>query len=294
MNLMERLSGARAVLVAAGHEPASAAVDVDVLAREVLGWDRAQLLARGRDPIPASFEPAFSLWVERRVAQEPVAYITGRRDFWTLTFLVTPAVLIPRPETELIVEEALAFLERYPQARVADIGTGSGCLALAIAHEARASRVVGTDVSRDALRVACRNARRLGVGNRVMFVHTRYLTGVSGQFDLIVSNPPYIPLPEATTLSGDVRREPRVALFGGIDGLRDLRRVVELAAQRLRPGGVAIVEFGAGQEEALRGIVAAQAAMRFVRIRRDLQGIPRTLVIERSTGGEDPLDALDS
>jgi len=294
MSLMERLARARATLVEAGQEPATAAIDVDVLAREVLGWDRAQLLAHGRDPVPASFEPAFSLWVHRRARQEPIAYITGRREFWTFRFLITPAVLIPRPETELIVEEALAFLERCPHARVADIGTGSGCLAVAIAHEAPGCCVIATDVSPAALDIAARNAWRFDVSARVTFVHTPYLTDVPEPFDLMVSNPPYIPLTEDGTLSGDVRHEPRAALFGGIDGLRDVRRIVELAEQRLRPGGLAIVEFGAGQEQAVRDIVDAHAALQLVRIRRDLQGIPRTLVIERSIPAEGPTDALDS
>lgn len=294
MTLAERLGAARSTLIAAGIAPSDAALDVDVLAREALGWDRARLLGSLREPVPALLEPAFSLWVERRALREPVAYITGRREFWNLTFQVTPAVLTPRPETELIVEEALSFLASRANARVADVGTGSGCLATAIAHEQPSCRVVATDISSAALAVADRNRQRLGAGNRVRIVKTAYLDGISGEFDLLVSNPPYIAETERGSLCPDVRHEPAVALFGGPDGLRDLRVIVQLAAHRLVPGGRAIVEFGAGQEAAIREVVSRHPSLKLVRIRQDLQGIPRTLVIERRLPAAGPSDALDS
>ncbi len=284
MRLHETLAAARATLVGAGIPADSAAFDVELYARTILGWDRARLLCERSGDTPGALEPHLSKWVERRSRWEPSAYIVGRREFWGLEFRVTPAVLIPRPETELIVELALPNLTGLSQARVADIGTGSGCIAVAIAHSAATTRVVATDISSEALAVAADNARVLGVADRIAFVRTSFLDGVAGRFDLIVANPPYIRSTERDSLAADVLQEPAAALFGGADGLRDLRGVIDAAASVLTPGGRLIVEFGAGQEPHVRALVDRhRGRLRVEAVRADLQGHPRTALV-RSLG----------
>lgn len=282
MTLQEKLANARARLVSAGLGPADAAADIDVLARFALGWDRVRLLTEQAGDVPDSFEPRFSELLERRVNREPTAYITGVREFWGLELLITPAVLIPRPETEFIVEEALSLLQQIPDPRVADIGTGSGCLAVSLAFEVPRARVVASDLSGDALAVARENAKRHGVHNRIEFVETSYLEGVHGLFDVIVANPPYVRYLDKPALSRDVRHEPDVALFGGDDGLRDVAGVLDTALRALKPGGWLLMEFGYGQEENVRDLLDARGGLRLNRIREDLQGIARTAIIQRS------------
>jgi len=181
LTLQEKLVEARARLVTAGIADAEASIDVDVYARTILGWDRARLLAERSGPTPAALEPTFSEWIARRERREPTAYIVGVREFWGLDFLVTPAVLIPRPETEFIVEEAVKLLSSADlnggsrgsgRIRIADIGTGSGCVAVALAHECPDCVVVASDVSAAALDVARANAARHGVAHRIDFVTT--------------------------------------------------------------------------------------------------------------------------
>ena len=278
MTLLTKLGQARERLVAAGISESEASLDVDLYARTILGWDRASLLTRRGDDVPIELEPKFSEWVARRERREPTAYIVGVREFWGLEFTVTPAVLIPRPETEFIVEEALALAQVE---RMADIGTGSGCLAVAIAHERRDCRIVASDLSIAALDVARANAVRHGVNQRIEFVETSYLDSVNGTFDLIVANPPYVKDGDAPALSRDVRHEPSVALFGGTDGLRDVGGVLQTARDRLVSGGSFLMEFGYGQEEAVSQLVAAIPQLRLERIREDLQGIPRTAIVRR-------------
>jgi release factor glutamine methyltransferase len=282
LTLLDTLARARARLVAAGISDTEAALDVDLYARTILGWDRAKLLTEQRSATPATLEPTFSEWIVRRERREPTAYIVGVREFWGLDFIVTPAVLIPRPETEFIVEEVLARMSHAGDwsPRVADIGTGSGCVAIALAHEAQC-RVVATDVSTDALAVARQNAARHGVSGRVEFVRTSYLEGVHGQFDLIAANPPYVKDGDKPALSRDVCHEPDVALFGGGDGLRDIGGVLDAATNRLTPGGWFVMEFGYGQEDDVRALAAARPLLRLDHVREDLQGIPRTVIIQR-------------
>ena len=285
MKLHERLAEARARLVAAGIRPAAASIDVDLYARSILGWDRARLLTEQHSVVPPGLEPRFSEWMARRERREPSAYIVGVREFWGLELVVTPAVLIPRPETEFIVEEALRLLAREggltPVPRVADIGTGSGCVAVALATECRHCRIVASDVSPEALEVARENANRHGVAGRITFVATSYLDGVEGRFDLITANPPYVKEGDKPSLSPDVRYEPDVALFGGAEGLRDIGGVLDTASAKLRPGGWLVMEFGYGQESDVETMVAARPGLRLERTRQDLQGIPRTAIIQR-------------
>ena len=284
MTLQERLSEARARLIAAGVAPAEAALDVDLYARTILGWDRARLIADQTEPMPAQLEPRFSEWLGRRERREPSAYIVGNREFWGLDFLVTPAVLIPRPETEFIVEEAIGILSsgRLTFPRIADIGTGSGCVAVALARHSPDCRIVASDVSIGAIDVARTNAARHGVDWQIEFVVTSYLDDVPGLFDLITSNPPYVKDGDKAALSADVRHEPDVALFGGAEGLRDIAGVLETASTRLRPGGWLLMEFGFGQEDDVKALVSAHATLQFRRVRDDLQGIPRTAIIQRA------------
>jgi release factor glutamine methyltransferase len=291
--LHDRLREAQARLAAAGISESDAAIDADVLARHVLGWTREQMIVRQRDPLSTTadekaFETRFSELIARRAEREPVAYITGHREFWGLDFEVTRDVLIPRPETELIVEETLAL--RGPSGAgglgdspvIVDVGTGSGCLAVALAHELPRARVIAIDVSTVALHVAKRNADRHGVNARITWHAGSLLEPVDRPVDLIVSNPPYVPLRDAETLPPDVREyEPAVALFSGGDGLATIRALVTQAADRVRKDGWLIFEFGFGQAPAIREIIASASAWHLEKLREDLQGLPRTAVLRR-------------
>jgi len=279
--LADRLTEARGRLVAAGIPADEAAIDVDLYARRILGWDRANLITRRGEEVPAGLDPTFSEWVARREHREPSAYIIGEREFYGRDFLVSPAVLIPRPETEHIVEALLPLLAAQPTALVADIGTGSGNIAVTLACEARGCRVVATDVSDVALAVAARNAVRYGVEDRVTFVHTSYLDGVTDTFDVIAANPPYVRETDRAGLSPSVQREPAVAIFGGEDGMRDVEGVLVATDARLRRDGWLLMEFGFGQEEDIRQAIARHPALRLDRVVADLQGLPRTIVAQR-------------
>ena len=277
----ERIGAARARLVAAGIPAQDAAFDAEVLARHALGWDRATLLARGRDPEPPEFEARYHALVERRVQREPVAHIVGRREFWGMEFEVSRDVLVPRPETELVVEEALAFARDYSCRTVIDVGTGSGCIAIAIARELPEARVLALDASEAALAVARRNADRLGVAERVTFAHSDLFEQVEAKADLIVSNPPYVPARDEPSLQSEVGRyEPHAALFAGEDGLAIIRRLFNDAPRHLAPTGRLIVEFGFGQEAAVRDAATA-AGWSIERVGADLQGIPRSIRLRR-------------
>jgi release factor glutamine methyltransferase len=280
--LHERLAEARATLMRAGIDAEEAALDAEVLARHVLDCDRATLLTRARDPLPSAFTRLFDALVARRANREPIAYIVGHREFWGLEFDVTPAVLIPRPETELIVEEALACLPRRDAVRrIADVGTGSGCLAVTLAVEFPAARVTATDVSPEALEIAYRNGERHNVTGRLALLETDLLQDVDAPSELIVSNPPYVPASDEPTLQPEVGRyEPATALFGGSDGLAVIRRLLASAPDRLAPAGWLIVEFGFGQESAVRD-AAERTGWTVARVRSDLQAIPRVAVLRR-------------
>lgn len=283
MTLRERLVEARGILAAAGIGQREAAIDVELYARTILGWDRARILVEQHADVPPHLEPRFSEWLERRRRREPTAYILGVREFWGLEFEVSPAVLIPRPETEFLVEEATALLPRLDETHVADVGTGSGCVAVSIAHERPRAHVTATDISTAALEVAQRNAARLGVADRVRCVAASYLDDVAGPFDVITANPPYVKDGDKPALAPAVRHEPEVALFGGAEGLRDIGGVLDAAGVKLKPGGWLLMEFGYGQEEQVERLVAARAGLRLTRVRADLQGIPRAAIIQRDT-----------
>jgi release factor glutamine methyltransferase len=284
--IFQTLAAARARLVAAGVSPREAAVDVELFARAALGWDRARLLTDQSAPTPAALEPQFSQWLSRRERREPSAYIIGAREFWGLDLRVTPAVLIPRPETEFIVEEALAMIESgrltaSGPLRIADIGTGCGCIAVSLAHELAQCHVTATDVSAEALAVARHNADRHGVHDRIVFAETSYLDGIDGPFDLIASNPPYVKSGDKPALSKEVRFEPDVALFGGGSGFVHIDAVLDAAVRTLVPGGWFLMEFGFGQDDDVTALIGRRPLLRLDHIREDLQGIPRTAVMQR-------------
>ena len=262
----------RQALVQSGLVP----VDAQVLLAYALGRDRAWLAAHRDDALPPEAAVAFVALAARRRAGEPVAYLTGMREFWGLPLHVTPAVLIPRPETESLVELALEWLPRAGAPRVLDLGTGSGAIALAIAKERPDARVVATDASADAVAVASENRARLGIGNAT-FVESDWYAAVGGTaFDLVVSNPPYVAFADPHLGEGDLRFEPASALVSGVDGLAALRTIVAGARAHLAPGGALAVEHGYDQSERVQALFR-EAGFTGIVVRRDLAGIPRVV-----------------
>lgn len=287
--LVDRVARARDCFARAGIARSEAAADAEVLARYALGWDRATWLARSRGPAPPGFETRYAPLAARRKKREPVSFITGRREFWGLAFAVGPAVLTPRPETELIIETAVELLgeRRDAPVEIADVGTGSGCLAVTLAREFPRAVVTAVDVSPEALVMARRNAAAHGVAGRIFWVEAPLADWLAGPapnggagIDLLVANLPYVPTGELASLAPEVRlHEPRTALDGGPDGLGPLRELLHTVPRRLNPGARVVVEIGIGQADALRDLVATAGGMEILDIRPDLQGIPRTAVI---------------
>lgn len=240
------------------HRSPSARADAEALLRHASGLDRASMITKSADELPPDVAQRFEALVARRAEGEPVAYLSGRREFWSLALAVTPDVLIPRPETELLVERTLARIPPNSDYRIADLGTGSGAIALAIATERPHARIVATDVSPAALAVARANAARLSVAN-VEFRRGDWLAAlVPDRFDVIVSNPPYVAAGDRHLRQGDPRFEPRLALEAGADGLAALRRIVCDARERLAPGGWLLLEHGYDQKAALGALLAAE------------------------------------
>ena len=229
--------------------------DAEILLSHVLDKPRSWLIAHADDTLLPDYVSAYALLLEQREAGEPVAYITGRRGFWSLDLEVTPATLIPRPETELLVELALERLPIDRPCHVLDLGTGSGAIALAIARERPAVQVTATDASSDALVVAQGNARRHHIGN-ISFVHGDWFAPLGDKrFDVIVSNPPYIESSDPHLQQGDLRFEPMSALASGIDGFNDIRRIIGDAGLHLLPGGWLLFEHGWQQGDAARALL---------------------------------------
>ncbi len=251
-----------------------APIDAQVLLAFVVGRDRSWLVAHRDDALCREYLDTFNALTRRRRDGEPVAYLTGVREFWGLPLRVTTDVLIPRPETETLVELALARVPIDRQVRVLDLGTGSGAIALAIAHERPRALVVGCDASAAALAVAATNAARLDLA-RVTFVHGDWYDGVpEGAFDLIVSNPPYVAAGDPHLTDGDLRFEPVTALTPGGNGLDALATIIEGAPARLVAGGTVMVEHGHDQAEAVRALLLAAGLVEPFAA-RDLAGIWR-------------------
>lgn len=283
MTIHQLVHAARERLGAARIADPEAELDARLLAEHLLGWDAARYFTDRNQPAPPGFESQYDALVARRAAREPVAYITGRREFWDLTFAVSPSVLIPRPETELIVEAALEMFPADDAAlAIADVCTGSGCVAVALAHERPRARVVATDLSEAAVEVAHANAAFHGVAERVEVRRTDLLDGVDETFDLIVANPPYVAEQSRPILQPEVREhEPAMALFAGVDGLSLIRRLVPAAAEHLADRGVLMFEFGFGQDVDIEQLIASTPALSLVELRPDLQGIRRTAIARR-------------
>ena len=242
-------------VLAAATQRLGERADAELLLLHVLQKPRSWLFTHAGEALGPDIHAAYEALLARREAGEPVAYLTGRRGFWTLELEVTPATLIPRPETELLVELALQRLPPDFGGSVADLGTGSGAIALAIARERPHAQVVATDASTAALEVARRNATRHAIAN-VVFAHGDWLAPLATRrFDLIVSNPPYIEAADPHLIRGDLRFEPASALASGSDGLDDIRRIVDGARSHLEPGGWLLFEHGWNQGEAVRGLL---------------------------------------
>ena len=263
-------------------------LDAELLLATALGVERTELLRASERELTFVEQRRFRDYVQRRAAHEPVAYIRRRRAFRTLELEVSPAVLIPRPETETLVDVALEALAGVPvragtgayEPVALDVGTGSGCVALALAAEDPFVRVVAVDVDPAAAEVARRNASRLGLGARVDVVTGDLLgdLGAERRFDVIVSNPPYVPAAEYETLEPNVHDfEPRLALYGGEDGLDVYRRLIPAAAAALEPHGVLALEVGAGQAAAVSDLLAASGRYAPAAVRADLAGTPRVV-----------------
>ena len=279
-----RVAAARETLREAGLGSDEARASARVLAEFALGWTTTRYLMSAGQVEPAGFADHFGSLVARRAAREPSAYITGRQEFWGLSLEVSPAVLIPRPDTELIVEAALeAIGPRFSdRLRIADAGTGSGCVAIALARELPAATLVATDISEEALDVARRNASRFGVADRVRFVRANVLEGVDGPFDLVAANPPYVRQGDRPALQPEVREyEPAVALFGGASGIDLVRDFVAQAVPLLKQDGHLIFEFGFGQDVEIEQLIASTPGLTMIGLRRDLHGIARTAVTKK-------------
>ena len=264
----------RGALAACGLEPREARL----LLAEATGFSVASVLAHAERDVAPQAGAMFSDWTARRRAGEPIAYLLGRREFYSLMLGVTRAVLIPRPETELLVDRALTQLSDNDQTSTADLGTGSGAVALAIKRHRPRVRVVGTEACAEALEVARRNAARLALA--IELRQGRWFEPLAGErFDLVVSNPPYLAADDPHLAQGDLRFEPKAALVAGPDGLEALRAIIAGAPAHLRQGGWLLLEHGLGQDVAVRGLLAHEG-FEAVHSWPDLAGIARV------TGGK--------
>ena len=255
-------------------------LDAEVMLAHVLDWQRVQLYTHYEEEVGEAARTAFRSLVRRRAEGSPVAYLVGRKEFYSLPMEVSPAVLIPRPESEFVVVEFLEVARHLVQPRAVDVGTGSGCLAIACTYQHPSARFVAIDISAGALELARRNAEKHGVADRIDFRQGDLLEPVSalGPFDVIVSNPPYIPSGDIPGLESGVRDyEPHAALDGGADGLRVVSRLIEQAAPLLRPGGHLILEIGSAQEEPVRALMAAQGGLKLAPTVYDLRKHPRVI-----------------
>jgi release factor glutamine methyltransferase len=277
MTLRELAAEAESRLLAGAH-PERARRDAEFLLLHASQRSRAWLLAHGDDEANAMERGALDALLERRAAGEPIQYITGEAEFYGLPFAVTRDVLIPRPETEHLVEEVLRLAAELPEGplQIADIGTGSGAIAVALARSLPRAHLDATDLSPDALGIARKNAERNGVAGRIDFLEGDLLAPLAGRsFQMIASNPPYVPLGDVDGLAVEVREyEPHAALFAGQDGLDVYRRLVPEAHAHLAAGGWLVMEIGYGQQAAIAGLLEGigYSGIHFV---ADYQGIPR-------------------
>jgi release factor glutamine methyltransferase len=255
-------------------------LDAEVMLAHVLDWERVQLYTHYEEEVGERARGEFRDLVRRRAEGAPVAYLVGRKEFYSLPLEVSPAVLIPRPESEFVVVEFLEAAREMVQPRAVDVGTGSGCLAIACTHQHPRARFIAIDTSGAALELAQKNAERHGVAGRIEFRSGDLLEPVRDEppFDLIVSNPPYIPSAVIPTLEPGVRDyEPHQALDGGTDGLRVVARLIDQAVPLLVTGGHLILEIGTAQEQPVRALVSAHAEFQLLPTVRDLNKHPRVI-----------------
>lgn len=291
MQLKPALDAAIQQLTAAGI--GSPRLNAEVLLMFILGCDRAYLYAHAERELSTDERARYQAVLEERAGGKPSQYITGHQEFWGLDFLVSPAVLIPRPETEHVIETVLELARRgglVRQPKIVDVGTGSGCIALALAKELPGAEVVAVDISAAALELARVNAARLQLDQRVSFFESNLLAGlepvgsgdspVPARFDFVVSNPPYVGSSAPEKVQREVRDfEPKVAVFAGESGLEVYRRLIPQARERLAPGGWLVMEIGFSMEAAVHALLEGWLE---VRVTHDLQGIPR-VVAARTT-----------
>lgn len=257
-------------------------LDAEVLLSHILGKDRLYLYVNFDQPLQAAELAVFREAVKRRAVRVPVAYITGRKEFMGLNFMVSPAVLIPRPDTEILVEMALNRLKAVDSPHVLDIGTGSGAIIISLLSKLPQARGMSVDISAEALAVAAQNAASVGVGDRLALFEGDLFGPAAGMaFDAIVSNPPYITTQEMTELSPEVKCEPGLALAGGSDGLDFYRKIVANAVKYLTPAGFVALEVGAGQASAVAALANAASGLKADTIVKDYAGIERVVVLER-------------
>jgi release factor glutamine methyltransferase len=250
-----------------------------ILLMHATGTDQAGLLRRRGGALTEAEVAAFHVMVTRRAAREPAATIIGHREFWSLDFVVTRDTLIPRPDSETIIETALDYLHDRPPARILDLGTGTGCLLLSALSEFPDAWGLGVDLSPRAAAVAQLNARRLGLAERATIMVGGWTAALEGRFDLVLCNPPYIPAADILGLMPEVQAfEPHLALDGGADGLDPYRLLFRDLPQRLTPGGLALFEFGIGQAEALVAL-AASLSLKLLDVKSDFAGLPRVLAL---------------
>jgi release factor glutamine methyltransferase len=295
------LASGTLLLEAAGIE--TARLDAECLAAQVLGWPRWQVILTPRRRLtPEEFGRYLAL-LGRRERREPLAYVLGMREFWSLSLSVSSGVLVPRPETETLVEATLAVwsemqaeASREPRAAscdgevasptIVELCTGSGAVAIALAMEIPTARILATDVSWRALRVARANALAHAVAGRIAFLRGNLWQAVNGQapassVDLVVANPPYVPTRDVATLMPEIQWEPRLALDGGADGLRVQRDIIATSPERIRPGGFLLLEIGADQAEVILALLGKTGRFETGRIFRDLAGRPRVIAARR-------------
>ncbi len=259
-----------------------ARLDAETLLMHLLGRERAYLYTHSDLELSCRELSGYNELLERRVDGEPLQYITGHQEFWGLDLLVTPAVLIPRPETEHSVEAALELLRDIESPRIVDVGTGSGCIALALSSELPQAEIEAVDISAEALEIGRRNAQRLGFSDRIEFAQSDLLgkyRDAGPTYDMVISNPPYVGESEADKLQTEVRQhEPHCALFGGYEGLDVYRRLIPQAGEVLNRGGWLVMEIGFSQEQPIHQLLRDWRDVRSV---PDLQGIPRVVIARK-------------
>jgi release factor glutamine methyltransferase len=281
MTLREALTRATSQLDASPELRPSASRDATLLLLHTLGISRAALLADPGRALTPGQHTAYEALILRRLGNEPVQYITGEQEFYGLTLHVTPAVLIPRPETEHLVETVLSELDPVAPLHVLDVGTGSGAIAIALAHHLPNAQVTALDLSPEAIEVAHSNAVLNSLDHRIRFLVSDLLSAVSGEpaFDVVVSNPPYIPTADCSTLHPQIRDfEPAAALFAGADGLDIYRRLIPQAHAALKPNGLLALEIGHRQREDVLDLLTDWNDVRVV---NDLQDIPRVVLARK-------------